>query len=327
LAFLPESNLRTLDTDKKKGGFMISTKTILCPVDFFPASDRAVDYAASLAAHYGAKIRLLHVVTSGKVAVYEYPLNIPALTKSMEEGSRSEMKTLAEKVKRKGVAVEIEVRMGDVCDTIERQIFLEKPHLVVMGTHGRRVISWFLGSVTASIMRHSPVPVLTMSSNERIHEPAFRRILVATDFGDGTAEAVDYAFSIAQENDSEITMLHVVRDLKMELLIEERRSLIEVARKGLENLVPPDAGNWCEVSTRVEEGLPHRIILQTLETMEPDLLVMSIHGKTMFERAFHVNTAERVVRVASCPVMLIPSMKRKASERSTAYTADWSSVA
>jgi len=306
---------------------MISTRTILCPVDFFPASDRAVDYAASLAAHYGAKIRLLHVVTPGMLAVDEYPLNIPEPTKSMEKGSRSEMKTLAERVERKGVAVEIEVRMGDVCGTIERQILLEKPHLVVMGTQGRRVISWFLGSVTASVMRHSPVPVLTMSPNERIHEPAFRRILVTTDFWDGTADAVDYAFSIAQGNDSEITMLHVVPDLKMELPIEERRSLIESARKGLENLVPPDAGNWCEVSTTVEEGLPYRIILQTLETMKPDLLVMNIHGKTMFERAFHGNTAERVVRVASCPVMLIPSMKRKASERSTAYTADWSSVA
>jgi hypothetical protein len=35
---------------------MITIKKILCPVDFFPASDMAVDYAATLAARYGAKM-------------------------------------------------------------------------------------------------------------------------------------------------------------------------------------------------------------------------------------------------------------------------------
>jgi hypothetical protein len=42
---------------------MITSKKILCPVDFFPASDAAVSYAAGLAANYGAGVHLLHVVT------------------------------------------------------------------------------------------------------------------------------------------------------------------------------------------------------------------------------------------------------------------------
>jgi hypothetical protein len=44
---------------------MITIKKILCPVDFFPASDMAVDYAATLAAKYRAKMYLLHTVTLG----------------------------------------------------------------------------------------------------------------------------------------------------------------------------------------------------------------------------------------------------------------------
>jgi len=43
------------------GGVMINIKNILCPVDFFPASDAAVNYAAGLAANYDAAIHLLHV--------------------------------------------------------------------------------------------------------------------------------------------------------------------------------------------------------------------------------------------------------------------------
>ena len=42
---------------------MITVKKILCPVDFFPASDAAVSYAAELAGNYEASVQLLHVIT------------------------------------------------------------------------------------------------------------------------------------------------------------------------------------------------------------------------------------------------------------------------
>src|SRR2546425_5174729 len=72
-----------------------------------------------------------------------------------------------------------------------------------------------------------------------------------------------------------------------------------------------EAKTWCDVDTRVETGVPYRIILRTLEDEKIDLLVMNIHGKGMLDRALLGSTAERVVRAAPCPVMLIPPMKRK----------------
>jgi hypothetical protein len=57
--------------------------------------------------------------------------------------------------------------------------------------------------------------------------------------------------------------------------------------------------------------VPYRIILRILEDEKIDLLVMNIHGKGMLDRALLGSTAERVVRAASCPVMLIPPMKRR----------------
>jgi hypothetical protein len=48
-----------------------------------------------------------------------------------------------------------------------------------------------------------------------------------------------------------------------------------------------------------------------LRTEKVDLLVMNIHGKSMLDRAMIGSTAERVVRAAHCPVMLIPSMTTK----------------
>jgi nucleotide-binding universal stress UspA family protein len=80
-------------------------------------------------------------------------------------------------------------------------------------------------------------------------------------------------------------------------------------------MVPGEARNWCDIVTRVETGVPYRIILRTIEDERPDLLVMNIHGKGMLDRALLGSTAERVVRAASCPVMMIPPMKRKLKRR------------
>jgi nucleotide-binding universal stress UspA family protein len=53
---------------------MINIDKILCPVDFFAASDKAVGYAAGLAEIYNAKIYLLHAVVPVVPVAYEFPL-------------------------------------------------------------------------------------------------------------------------------------------------------------------------------------------------------------------------------------------------------------
>ena len=292
---------------------MINIKKILCPVDFFPASDAAVMYAAGLANNYDARLHLLHVITPVAPVAFEFPLNTVDLTKSLEESSMRELKALEARVRQTGAAVESEVWVGDVYDEIKRAIQVEKPDLIVMGTHGRRGAErWFMGSTTEKLLRHSPVPLLTISANgERSLPPKFRRILVTTDFSEGTSDALAYAFSVAQENESQVTLLHVLHEVSTELSIKYKDSLNNGVRKQLDDMVPPEARNWCDITPRVVSGVPYRIILRTIEDEKIDLLVMNIHGKGMLDRALLGSTAERVVRAASCPVMMIPPLRRK----------------
>jgi len=292
---------------------MITIKTILCPVDFFAASDAAVRYAAGLAANYGAGTHLLHVVTPVPVTAYEYAVDTSQITRSMEENAKTELMELAATVKQAGVNVEFEVRAGDAYEEIKRSIDAVKPQLLVMGTHGRRGVErWFMGSTTEKLLRHSPVPMITISATgEKAGTPRFKRILVTTDFSDGTSDALAYAFSVAQENEAQIKLLHVVHDVAADVSGKYRESLMQGVEKQLDDLVPVEATTWCDVKTQVEIGVPYRIILRVLEDEKIDLLVMNIHGKGMLDRALLGSTAERVVRVAPCPVMLIPPMKRK----------------
>jgi nucleotide-binding universal stress UspA family protein len=297
---------------------MITITKILCPVDFFPASDAAVNYAAGLAENYDASVHLLHVITPVAAGAYEYAIDTTEIIRSMEESSMQEMNRLVAKMKMAGIKAEPELRVGDVYDEIKRTIEIEKPDLIVMGTHGRRGMErWFMGSTTEKLLRHSPVPLVTISAaTERaFNAPRFRRILVTTDFSEGTPDALAYAFSVAQENESRVTLLHVLHDVSADLSGKYRDSLINGVRKQLEELVPPEARNWCDIVTCVETGTPYRIILRELEDEKIDLLVMNIHGKGMLDRALLGSTAERVVRAAPCPVMMIPPMKRKLRRR------------
>lgn len=159
---------------------MINIKKILCPVDFFPASDAAVTYAAGLAGNYDARLHLLHVVTPIVAGTHEFTFDMTDLIKSMEKAAAVEMNKIANLVKAAGVPFDTEIRTGDVYNEIKNAIAAQKPELVVMGTHGRRGVErWFMGSTTEKLMRHSPVPLVTISATgERASVPRFRRILV-----------------------------------------------------------------------------------------------------------------------------------------------------
>jgi len=292
---------------------MITIETILCPVDFFAASDAAVRYATALAGTYGAGIHLMHVVNVVPVSAYEYAADITQIMKSMEAGAEDEMVKLAATVQKAGINVKYQIRTGDVYEEIKQSIEDVKPHMVVMGTHGRRGAErWFMGSTTEKLLRHSPVPLITINAaGEKAGGPHFRRILVTTDFSEGTSDALAYAFSVAQENESQIMLLHVVHDAAAaDVSGKYRESLVQGVQKQLDDLVPTEAKAWCDVSTEVEIGVPYRIIMRVLEDEKVDLLVMNIHGKGMLDRALLGSTAERVVRAAPCPVMLIPPLKK-----------------
>ena len=301
---------------------MLRVERILCPVDFFPASLRAADYAIALAKNYDAKLHLLHVIAPVLPGTYEYALTMGGIVRQVEETSAQEMKKLGAKVKEFGVNAESQVRVGDAYDEIKRAIEGVKPDIVVMGTHGRRGVErWFMGSTTEKLLRHTPVPILTISAmGERpLTLPQFRRILVTTDFSEGTPDALAYAFSLAQENQSQVTLLHVAYDIINDVAVDLSGSYLEPSQKGilkqLDDLVPAEVRNWCDVVTRVVTGVPYRIILGMLEEGKFDLLVMNIHGKGMFERALLGSTAERVLRAASCPAMLIPPLQKASRER------------
>jgi universal stress protein A len=53
------------------------------------------------------------------------------------------------------------------------------------------------------------------------------------------------------------------------------------------------------------DGAPHKQIARTARRMRADVIVIGTHGRTGLPRAFLGNVAERVIRLAPCPVLTV----------------------
>lgn len=299
---------------------MVRFKKILCPADFFKTSNRAFEYALKLASHYGAKLHVLHAVSAVIPAAYGAPITAEDMTADLEKEAKRQLAVLKGRGAKAGVAVTTEVSIGDVDVQILKATKEKKADLVVMGSHGRRGFErLILGSTTERMIRLSPVPILIvgLTKGGRVAPPAFKRILMTTDFSPGTSKAADITLSVAQECQAKVTLLHVVHDIAADVSGKYMEPLLRGVGDQLNKLVPNDARDWCAVETQVETGVPHDLIPRILKKGKYDLLVMNIHGKSLLDRALLGSTAERTLRAATetCPVLLIPPPTAKGRRR------------
>jgi nucleotide-binding universal stress UspA family protein len=289
---------------------MIQIKNVLCPIDFFAASERALRYSIGLARNYDATLHVLHVVSPVLPASYEFSVNTADLVETFKKQAEDRMGEVRTDAHNEGIRVETIVRVGDVDAELADAVDQSDADLLVMGTHGRRGFErWFLGSVTERLLRHCAVPILMMSDLDAdpAVPPDLKKILVTTDFSEGTSGAMDYAIALAQEAPASLTLLHVVEQPP------ERKASVEgvasILEEHLDSMVPDSVRDWCEVKAEVVIGTPYQRILAVAHEEHADIIVMNIHGKGMLERALMGTTAERVLRAAECPVLAIPPVK------------------
>lgn len=131
---------------------MYTVSKILVTTDFSEYSGEALDFGISIAEKYEAEIHLLHVVdTAGKSNADE------------EQNARKIMKTFVNEHIDESVWVLQAVRSGRPHDEIVRYAQMNGINLIVIATHGRTGISHaIMGSIAEKVVRHSPVPVLTV---------------------------------------------------------------------------------------------------------------------------------------------------------------------
>jgi nucleotide-binding universal stress UspA family protein len=286
----------------------VGFRNILYATDFSPMAEAAASYATEVARRYGSKIFAVHVRP-----LDSYGMAPPESWSALKEASEYQAKEQAAHLSGlfHGVEHQAIVGQGGVWETLSDLIASQHIDLVVMGTHGRQGLGKILlGSVTESVLRRAPCPVLTIGPNVEI-EPAsateMKRILFATDFSPASEAAAPYAVSLAQENQARLDILHVIEKRKVGELVAAPE-LVEGAVSGMRALLPAEAELWCEPAFLVEEGSVAEKVLKTARERKADAIVIGVRRlQTGFGAADHVpwHTAHKIIAGAPCPVLTI----------------------
>lgn len=157
---------------EREEAMMTAFKHVLVPTDFGEAADRALDLAIDIASQSGAKVTLFHVwVMPGAYAAYGQGIPWPA--EDILRDAKAMLDSALAKAKARYPKSEATLVGGEPWSAILEAATGTDVDLIVMGTHGRRGLSRvFLGSVAEKVVRLSPVPVLTVSSEPGKKEKA-----------------------------------------------------------------------------------------------------------------------------------------------------------
>jgi universal stress protein A len=145
-----------------------------------------------------------------------------------------------------------------------------------------------------------------------------RHILTPTDFSAPANQAVTAAFELAQTFEAKLSLLHVIEvpayAIEVALPLE---SLERDARHALALLLPEAGAAHVDVTRLVNMGVPYQNIVETATAEQVDLIVMATHGRTGLSNLVLGSVAERVVRMAPCPVLTIRPPGERASDMRT----------
>lgn len=296
---------------------MIEIKRVLFTTDFSQAANTALPHALKIAQQYGANITILHVATP-----YAHELSKPEYQYHyLDQGNYEKYvdESMSELFQTIGSPQEINTTITrDRSSASGILSFIEQNgiDLIVMGTHGRSAIAHFLlGSVSEKIVRYAPCPVLTVAQGRDNYQnnPEYQHVLVAFDFSEHSKEAARKAKDIASTYGARLQALHVIEQEVhpayyyrwKESMIRDLPQIAAEAKESLQASLGEEGIEDLDIQVEIGEGKVHKEISQFAREHRVDLIVMGTHGLSGVERMLLGSTTERLVRIASCPVLTV----------------------
>jgi nucleotide-binding universal stress UspA family protein len=144
-------------------------------------------------------------------------------------------------------------------------------------------------------------------------ERVFYRIVVPTDFSACAEEAWTLAQRLASTLGSELVLAHVLVEMPLyregPFTMARTREVYAAARRWAEDALEQWAvkarAAGLEVRVALRTGVPYREIAALAADERADLVVIGSHGRGGLGRALLGSVADRVVRLAPCPVLTV----------------------
>jgi nucleotide-binding universal stress UspA family protein len=273
-------------------------------LDGSPFAEAALPVAAALARKRRGELRLIHVI------------EVPEALSDPEDRALAEgyLEQLGTRVDLQGLEVSIAVREARILESIQSEAIEWPADVIVMTTHGRGGVSRFwMGSVTDRFLRASEVPVLVVRTHERAAPAAGpfapTRVVVPLDGSDLAEAALPYATELASAFGASVYLLRGVthvgalaathRSFNPKRLKSERMNGADYLAERADAV--RGAGVAVEVEVLTESALAEAITARAGD----GLIVLTTNGHGGLDRAVFGSVADKVVRGATCPVLVI----------------------
>jgi nucleotide-binding universal stress UspA family protein len=156
--------------------------------------------------------------------------------------------------------------------------------------------------------RHARIPV------------SVKRILVPTDLTEESQKTIEFGLALAQRFGAHLTLLHVYRQSYAAQFVRGPNSSDEVWKDRMhfagtlklwtENV----RQRFAECDAEFRDGEPDEEIARTAKERDIDLIVISTHHYNWLTRLVYGCDAERILRHAPCPILIVQTDNNKASE-------------
>lgn len=291
-------------------------KRILIPTDGSNNTRAAISFALDLARTTGAAVTTICVndisnyATTGKYGASD--VVSPLYRECM--AAVGNVVALGE-----GMGVDVEPLVANGIPTKEIVDASENYDLIVMGTAARTGVSLLLlGSVARKVIRFSSCPVLVVGSDQP-DGLKVRRLLIPTDGNANTWTAIRYGLEMARTFNADVTALSVssARNRPFAQVGDVEHISPEVSQKAVDYIANEGRKLGVAVTSMTVTGSPANEIIKA--SSEHDLIVMGTNGRTGLDYLRLGSVAEKTIRHARCPVLVMRTAETMLYKRQFAY--------
>jgi nucleotide-binding universal stress UspA family protein len=300
---------------------------VLVAVDAYAPSQHAAAYARRLVAP-GGEVRLVSVAQNPRTLM---PMGsfvageLDAARAELSRDARAALDQARDVFSSSGIRVEAEeidlsIAGGDVVHALIESAERWEAELIVIGArqhHG--LMRWIEGAVSAPVARLSPCPILIVpatfsGAGDRMPE----RILFAVDGSPHATRAVKYGAGLATEETVLLALYVIDRaahwsdmvpiDVLEDAFVEEGEHALAAAKSMLDE-VSAHTSTRLAKTARSGDDIAQTIVREA-ENYRAELIVMGTHGRRGIARWMLGSVAERVVRLAHTPILLVHASER-----------------